>query len=238
MTAPPERIVLVTGATGSLGRAVVPAFASEDTRLGLVGTDLGRLVDLAASIGLAEDRWVPAVGDLRQPEEARAVAGAVVERFGRIDVLLHLVGGWAGGTAIVDLDPVQVRELLDQHLWTTHNVVQAVTPGMVERGWGRVVAVSSPFAVDPAAKMGAYAVAKAAEEILLRTLAREVAGAGVTANVLAVRSIDARYEREASPTPRNAAWTTPEEIASVMLFLCSDAAAAVNGVRLPLDGRG
>src|SRR5574337_1417168 len=107
MTAPPERIVLVTGATGSLGRAVVSAFAGEDTRLGLVGTDLGRLVDLAASIGLAEDRWVPAVGDLRQPEEARAVTGAVVERFGRIDVLLHLVGGWAGGTAIVDLDPVQ-----------------------------------------------------------------------------------------------------------------------------------
>jgi NAD(P)-dependent dehydrogenase (short-subunit alcohol dehydrogenase family) len=80
-------------------------------------------------------------------------------------------------------------------------------------------------------------VGKAAEEALLRTLARELAGTGVTANVVLVRTIDADRERETAPSPKNASWTTPEEIADALAFLASPAAAAVNGVRMPLDGR-
>ena len=74
--------------------------------------------------------------------------------------------------------------MLDQHLWTTFHLVQAVVPGMVERGFGRLLTVSSPFAANPGPKGAGYAIAKAAEELLLRSLAREVAGSGVTANVV------------------------------------------------------
>jgi NAD(P)-dependent dehydrogenase (short-subunit alcohol dehydrogenase family) len=109
---------------------------------------------------------------------------------------------------------------------------------MVERGRGRFVAISSTVALDGTSGMGAYAVAKAAEEALLRTLAREVSGSGVTANVLVVRKIDTEHERDSAPAPRNASWTTPEELVAAMVYLCSDEASAVNGARIALTGRG
>ena len=104
---------------------------------------------------MGSDRWLAVPGDLTEANVGGVVAEAVTSHWGRIDVLLHLVGGWAGGTAVVDLDPDEVRRMVDQHLWTTFHVLQSVVPGMVERGFGRVIAVSSPLAVDPGAKGGA-----------------------------------------------------------------------------------
>src|SRR5450755_3102144 len=177
---PADQVVLVTGATGVLGRVVVAQFAAVGARLGLVGTDLERLTAVARDLGLADDRWAAGVGDLRVPAEARAAVKAVVDRFGRVDVVLHLVGGWTGGTSVVDLDPEELKEMLDQHLWTTLNIVQAALPGMIANGWGRVAAVGSRSALEAAPKGASYAVAKAAEDTLLWTVAREVAGTGVT----------------------------------------------------------
>jgi NAD(P)-dependent dehydrogenase (short-subunit alcohol dehydrogenase family) len=230
-------VVLITGATGPVGRAAAARFAADGARLALVGRDPGRLDVVVRELGLPEDRVLPVAGDLRDGEAARAVVATVEARFGRIDVLLHLVGGWTGGTAVADLDPDEVRQMLDQHLWTTLHVVQTVAPGMVARGFGRVLAVSSPLASSPGPRGAGYAMAKAAEEVLLRSLARETAGTGVTANLLVVRAIDAKHERETAPSARNAGWTTPEEAAEALAFLASPAAAAITGVRLPLDGR-
>jgi NAD(P)-dependent dehydrogenase (short-subunit alcohol dehydrogenase family) len=237
MGAEPQ-VVLVTGATGSLGRVVVRRFAADGARLALVGRDRAKLDALAADAGLADDAWLPVVGELTDAAAAAGVVAATEARFGRIDVLLHLVGGWVGGTAVADLDPDEVRSMLDQHVWTTLHVAQAVVPGMVTRGFGRVLAVSSPFASNPAGKGASYALAKAGQEALVRSLARETSGSGVTANLVIVRTIDATHERETAPTPKNAGHTTPEEIAEVFAFLASPAAAAITGARIPLDGRG
>ena len=201
---PDAPVVLITGATGPLGRAVAPRFARDGARLALVGRDHGRLAELGEGLGVASDLWMPVPGDLTVAGSAGAVADAVTAQWGRIDILLHLVGGWAGGTAVVDLDHDEVRRMLDQHLWTTLHVAQAVVPGMVERGFGRVIAVSSPLAAEPGPKGASYAIAKAAEEALVRSLAREVSGSGVTANLVLVRTLDAMHERETAPTPKNA----------------------------------
>lgn len=237
MTAIADRVVLITGATGGLGRVAAATFAADGARLGLVGTDHDRLTALASELGLAADRRVLAVADLADPEAARAAIGTVTERFGPVEVVLHLVGGWVGGTPVVDLELDEVRGMLDNHLWTTLHVVQAVVPGMVQRGWGRIIAVTSSFTANPVPNGASYAIAKAAEETLVRSLAREVGTSGVTANLVAVKKIDTEHERESAPSPKNAGWTTPEEMAAVLRFLCSDEAAAVNGVRIPLDGR-
>jgi NAD(P)-dependent dehydrogenase (short-subunit alcohol dehydrogenase family) len=230
-------VVLITGATGPLGRAAADRFAGDGARVAVMGRDQGKLDELRASVDVDDDHWLAVTGELDDRDAARAVATSVTQRWQRIDVLLHLVGGWAGGTPVVELDPAELRTLLDQHLWTTLHVTQAVVPGMIERGFGRVLAVSSPFATDVRTGGASYAIAKAAEEVLLRTLAREAAGTGVTANLVLVRTIDTRHERETEPSPRNASWTTPEEIAATLAFLASPAAAAINGVRIPLDGR-
>ena len=232
------RVALVTGATGTLGRVAAAALAADGLRLGLAGTDRGRLEALAHDLSLADEDWVPAIGDLSSADAARDVVATVEARFGRIDVALHLVGGWAGGATLVDLEPATLATMIDQHLWSTFHVVRAVVPGMTSRGWGRIVAVTSAFTTAPAAKSVAYVAAKSAQETLLRVLAREVAGDGITVNTIAVRKIDADHERETAPSSKNAGWATPEEIVSAMRFLCSDAAVAVNGQRIALDGRG
>jgi NAD(P)-dependent dehydrogenase (short-subunit alcohol dehydrogenase family) len=154
-----------------------------------------------------------------------------------VDVLLHLVGGWTGGTPTVDVSVDDFDSMLGQHLYSTLNMIQATVPGMLDRGWGRVIAISTPLASEPGPRGGGYIAAKAAQEALMRTLARDMAGTGVTANLIIVKKIDAKHERETAPTPKNASWTTPEEIAEVMLLLASDEAATINGSRIQLYGR-
>lgn len=230
------RVAIVTGAAGPAGRAVTATLAAEGARLALLGRRREPLEALVADLGIPTDRWLAEAADLRDPAAAVRAVDAIRERFGRIDVLVHLVGGWTGGSSVLETPLDAFASMLDQHLWTTLHVARAVVPSMVAGGWGRIVAVSSPVATTPPPGSGAYAVGKAAEETLLGTLAREVAGTGVAVAILQVRTIDAARERVSAPSPRNASWTTPEEIAAAVRYLCSDEAAAVNGARIPLFG--
>ena len=231
------RVVFIAGATGGLGRAAAAAFAADGDRVILCGRDADRLAAVASGLRLPADRWAPAVADLADADQAADAARRATESFGRIDILLHLVGGFASGVPIVELDRAATQSMLDQHVWTTLNLVRAIVPGMVERGWGRVVAAATTAAVTAPARSGPYAAAKAAQEVLLRSLAKEVSGAGVTVNVIAMRAIDEGHERETAPSAKNVAWTTPEEAVTAIRFLCSDAAGAITGARIPLDGR-
>ena len=233
-----DRVAIVTGAAGGLGRVVTRELAADGLRLGLVGMRLSRLEGLADELGLAPDSWFAQSADLRDPMAASAAVEAVIDRFGRADILVHLVGGWSGAAPVAELPAEQLAGMLDQHLWTTFNVAKALVPHLTARGWGRIVAISSPVAAAPPARAAAYAVGKGAQEILLTTLAREVAGTGVTVNVLLVRTIDVGHERDRERTPRNAAWTTPEEIVGAIRYLCSDEGGTLNGTRIPLFGSG
>jgi NAD(P)-dependent dehydrogenase (short-subunit alcohol dehydrogenase family) len=233
-----DRIAIVTGATGGLGRVVTRDLAAAGARLGLLGTRLDRLEALAAELGLTSDRWLGRAADLTDPEAAAAAVDDVARHFGRADILVHVVGGWSGGTTVGETPLETYRSMLDQHFWTTLHVTRALVPHLAAGGWGRIVAVSSPVASDPPGKMSAYAAGKAAQEALLRTLAREVAGTGTTVNLLLVRTIDADHARDAEPTAKNASWTTPEEISAAVRYLLSGEAGVVNGARIPLFGGG
>ncbi len=230
------RVAIVTGAAGPTGRAVTAMLASEGASLALLGRQRAPLASLAGELEIPADRWLAEAADLRDPAAAGRAVDAVRERFGRVDVLVHLVGGWTGGSSVLETPLDAFASMLDQHLWTTLHVARAVIPSMVAGGWGRIMAVSSPVATAPAPRSGAYAVGKAAEETLLQTLAREVAGSGVAVAILQVRTIDAARERVSAPSPKNASWTTPEEIAAAVRYLCSDEAAVLNGACIPLFG--
>jgi NAD(P)-dependent dehydrogenase (short-subunit alcohol dehydrogenase family) len=232
-----ERVVAIVGATGAAGWAAAAAFAAAGAKLGLIGTDAGRLSALASELGLANGRWQAGVADVCTPDGARSAIGSVTQALGPIDVLLYLVGGWNGGSPTTEVDPSDFDSMLHQHLYGTLHSVQAVVPGMIERGWGRVMVISTPLATEPGPRGGGYIAAKAAQEALIRTLARDLAGSGVTANVILVRTIDAKHDRESEPSTKNASWTTPEEIAETMVMLASDAARTINGARIPLYGR-
>lgn len=231
-----DRVAIVTGATGSLGRILTRDLAASGARVALLGTRLDRLEALATELSLAPDRWHGEAVDLKDPDATAAAVEAVVARFGRVDILVHVVGGWSGGTSVVETPLDAFGSMLDQHLWTTLHVTRALVPHLAAGGWGRIVAISSPVASNPPAKMGAYAVGKAAQEALLSTLSRELSGTGTTVNMLLVRTIDAAHVRDSDPTPKNASWTTPEEISTALGYLLSDEGGVVNGARIPLFG--
>ena len=218
-------VVVISGATGAAAGSAARAFAGQAARLALLSTNQARLDALALELNLPEERLVTFAADLGNPDQVKAAAARVYSRFGRADILLHLVGGWTGGKSLAETSARELETMLSQHLWTTFHLVQAFTPGMLQNGWGRMIVVSSPLATQPAARMGAYAIGKASEETLLLTLAQEVKDSGVTANLIQVKSIDAAGTGKG---------TAPDEITAAMLYLCSDAAARINGARIPL----
>ncbi|MBN1579761.1 MAG: SDR family oxidoreductase [Anaerolineae bacterium] len=231
-----NRVAIITGATGGLGRVVAHQFAEQGARLALIGRSAERLEKVAEESHLADGRWMIHTGDLAKPGAAQAAVEAVIGTWERAEILLHLVGGWTGGKQVTEVAEEEISGMLQQHLWTTFSMAQALVPHLVENQWGRLIVISSPYAAAPRAKGAPYAIAKAAQETLFLTLAQELKGSGVTANVLLVNTIDVDHERDREPKSRNASWSTPEEIASAMLYLCSDEARMVNGARIPLYG--
>ena len=231
-----DRVAIITGASGGLGKVVARQFAEGGSRLALLGRDPERLEQLVSDLDLTEDRYLLSASNFIEPEAARATAANVIAKFGRADILLNLVGGFVGGKQVVDTSGDDLSEMLQQHVWTTFNLAQAFVPHLVANRWGRFVVVSSPRALNPRGNNAAYAIGKAGQEVLMLSLAQELKDTGVTANVILVRSIDVEHRREQEPTSENASWTTPEEIAAAIMYLCSEEAGMVNGARIPLYG--
>jgi NAD(P)-dependent dehydrogenase (short-subunit alcohol dehydrogenase family) len=221
------KTVLITGATGGLGRKTAQAFAAHGHSLVLLDHGQEKLDALTRDLDLPAERLLASVVDLRDAEAVRATAEAAAAKFGSIHALIHLVGGWVGGKNLVDGDAKDLDFMLGQHVWTTFYLFQAFTPQLVENGWGRVMIVSASTVPNPPGKTGIYTAAKAAQENLVLTLAAELKENGVTANIIQVRAIDVDASRKGKGT-------TPEEIVAAMLYLFSEEAAKVNGVRLPL----
>jgi len=207
-------------------------------RLALVGSRLRPLKALGAELRLAEDRWTALAADLRKAALAEKAVASVADRFGKVDILVHLVGGYHGREPVVSTRDAEVAAMLSQHVWTTLNMARAVIPRMAAGGWGRIVAVSSPLASAPTKNVAPYAIGKAGQEALLGTLAREVAGTGTTVNLVLVRTIDVDHQRDTEPSPKTASWTTPEEISATIRHLVSDDASVINGAKIPLYGNG
>lgn len=231
-----NRVAVITGATGGLGSVLTRDLADRGVNLALLDRDAKRLTDLTSGLSLPESRFLAQTVDLLNPAETRTAAEAVIARFGHVDILLHLVGGWTGGKTLLEVPSDDLAFMLNQHVWTSFNVVQAFVPHLITNGWGRVVMVTSPYAARPSAKGGPYAVGKAGQEALMLTLAQELKGTGVTANLLQAKTIDIKREKVNAPTPQNAGWTTPEELSAAIQYLLSEEAGTVSGAKIPLFG--
>lgn len=231
-----DKVAVITGATGGLGSVVTRQLAKLGANVVLVGTTPEKLDLLGNALELPGEKWLSIAADLTTKEGAQEILNAVMNKFGRVDILIHLIGGWIGGKPLSQVQAEDVEDMLKQHVWSTFYVAQAIVPKLIENNWGRIIVVSSPHAVRPPAKGLPYSVAKSGQEALILTLAEELRDTGVTANILHVRTIDVKHAKESNPSSANASWTTPEEIVAAILYLCSDEARTVNGARLPLYG--
>ncbi len=220
------RAVLITGASGGLGAAVTQAFLEA----GAVVAAVSR----SASAGAAGPFEVAA--DLTRPDEAARAVQAVRARFGRLDVLLHLAGGFEGGAPVAQTADSVWNRMFNLNLNAAFYCARAVLPAMIEAGYGRIVAIGSKTALEPAATLAAYGASKAALVALVRTIALEVKRSGVTANVVLPSVIDTPANRAADPAADFSRWVKPESIARLLLWLASEEAADVNGAVIPIYG--
>ncbi|HET6599866.1 MAG TPA: SDR family NAD(P)-dependent oxidoreductase [Burkholderiaceae bacterium] len=228
-----SKTVLITGAAGNLGRAVARAFADQGARLALVDRDTDNLRGVFGD-ETAQQLFVAA--DLLQPEQASAAVSAAIERFGRIDVLCNLAGGFRMGDAVHDTPAATWDFLFDLNARTVLHMAQAVVPHMIERGGGKVVNVGAFAAQKGAARMGAYIASKSAVIRLTETMAAELRELNINVNCVLPTVIDTPENRAAMPDADPTHWVAPRDLASVIAFLASDAARAVHGAALPVTG--
>jgi NAD(P)-dependent dehydrogenase (short-subunit alcohol dehydrogenase family) len=224
-----DRVILITGASGGLGSAVTKAFL--DAGATVAG------VFLSGAPPVSHERFLPIRANLSVPEEAASAVENARRRAGRIDALIHLVGGFAGGQPVAATDDATWKRMLDMNLNAAFYTMRAALPALLAAGRGRIVAVGSKTAVEPVAMLSAYGVSKAGLVALVRTVALEVRGTGVTANAVLPSVIDTPANRAAEPGADFSKWVAPQSIAGLILWLASDAAADVNGAIIPIYGR-
>ena len=223
------KVVLVTGANGGLGVYVTRAFL--DAGATVVGSSRNiRQTDFEHPSFTAQ------AAELATGKGARDLVDQVVGRLGRLDVLVHTVGGFAGGQSIVDTDDATYQRMLDLNLNSVFHILRAAVNPLRQSGDGRLVAIGSRAAVEPGARVGAYSASKAAMVSLIRTVALENKDAGLKANVVLPGTMDTPANRKAMPNADFSKWVQPASVASLISWLASDAGKDMNGAIIPVYG--
>ena len=229
-------IVVITGAFGTLGRAVADAFAARGAQLALLDVAPQPPTVVRELLGRAPLLFGGV--DLTDLEATRRVMAATAMRFGGIDVLVNIAGGFQW-ERLEDGDPETWDQLYAMNLRTAIVCCKTALPAMLERGRGRIINIGAGAAAGRAAAgMGAYTASKAGVQRLTESLSEEVKDRGVTVNAILPGTIDTPRNRTDMPDADFTRWVAPEEIAEVILFLASDAARAVTGAAIPVLGRG
>lgn len=230
------RVIAIAGAGGGLGPLVAEALAAEGASLALTDVKQESLDAVTGPLGLPEDRVDARVVDLLDEQAARQWADDLEQRFGRVDGLLHLVGGWRGGEPIESASLDDYEFLHDLLVRTVQRTSRAFHGPLTRSGRGRFVLVSSAQAQAPQQGNASYAATKAAAESWTLALADSFAegGSGATANIVVVNAIVTPKMREENPDKAYRTLTPAEDIAEACVFVCSDAGSRMNGKRLPL----
>jgi NAD(P)-dependent dehydrogenase (short-subunit alcohol dehydrogenase family) len=228
------RVIAIAGAGGGLGPVVAKRLADAGATLGLADRTQEHADSGKEQLGLPEERVDARAVDLLDESAANGWAAALSERFGRVDGLLHLVGGYRGGEEIESFDLGDYELLHNLLVRTVQLASRAFHSALTSSGHGRFVLVSAAAAQNPESTNAAYASAKAAAEAWTLALADSFAGTGATANIIVVNAIETPQMREEDPGKERPSFTPAEDLADAIAFLCSDAAKRMNGKRLEL----
>jgi len=223
------KIVLVTGANGGLGTHVTQAMLDAGATVAGVSRKIQQS-DFKSSAFTA----FPA--EISTAAGAKNAVDVVLARFGRLDVVAHTVGGFAGGKPIAETDDTTFQSMLDLNLYSAFYLLRAVIPHLRKSGRGRIIAIGSRAAVDPGPGVGAYSASKAALVSLIRTVAAENKDAGITANVILPGTMDTPVNRKSDPNADFSKWVQPANVASLILWLAGDAGKEINGAVIPIYG--
>jgi len=233
-----DKVVLVAGGTGGLGRAVSLAFLAEGAKTIVTyraEPEFAALREAAADgATLLEGRRA----DVTDEAAVHGLVDAIAARFGRLDVLVNAVGGYAGGIKLWELEKKTFDQMIALNLCSGFALVRAAVVPMLKRRSGAIVNVAAKAAFDHGAGASAYAASKAAAVAMMDSLAEDLKGTGVRVNSILPSIIDTEANRKAMPDANVATWPKPEDIARVVLFLASDEAKVVHGAAVPVYGAG
>jgi NAD(P)-dependent dehydrogenase (short-subunit alcohol dehydrogenase family) len=230
------KVVLVAGGTGGLGNAVSRAFLEEGAKVVVTYRREEEFAALKRAAGAKASEIEGGVVDITDERAAEEFVGGVLSRHGKVDALVNTVGGYVGGVKLWELETKVFDAMLSLNLRSGYALARAVVPAMLKQKNGAIVNVAAKAAFDHGAGASAYAASKAAAVAMMDSLAAEVKGTGVRVNSILPSIIDTAVNRQAMPNADFTAWPKPEEIARVILFLCSDHAAVVHGAAVPVYG--
>ncbi|HET9993848.1 MAG TPA: SDR family NAD(P)-dependent oxidoreductase [Candidatus Acidoferrum sp.] len=223
-----DKIVLITGAKGGLGTFVTRRFLAAGAKV--VGTSRSITKE-----DFPHDNFTPLSVDFTQSAAARDAVESVVSRFGRLDVLAHVMGGFAGGQSVAETDDATWTQMRDLNLTSAFYLLRAAIPHLRKSGSGRIVAIGSLTAVEPQTGLGAYVTFKTALTTLVRTVALENQDAGLTANVILPGTMDTPANRKSMPKADFSKWVQPADVADLVLWIADERAGHITGAAIPID---
>jgi NAD(P)-dependent dehydrogenase (short-subunit alcohol dehydrogenase family) len=228
-----DKVVLVTGAGGSLGRAVAEVFAA--TGASLVLLDVNDKA-LASAHGAGSDKKLLIAADLKSDASVGAAIDQTVQRFGRVDALCNIAGGFDMGPAVHETSDALWNSMMEINVRTLLGIVRRVVPVMLKAGKGQIVNVGAGSALSGKPNMGAYCASKSAVIRLTESMSAELREKGIRVNCVLPSIIDTAPNRAAMPDADPKKWVAPRDLAQVIAFLCSDGASAIHGAAIPVNG--
>ena len=228
------KVVLVAGGTGGLGRAVTLAFLEEGAKVVATYRKQEELDALKITAGVNTAQLDGFAVDVTDEAAVRQLIEKIVGKYRRLDAMVNAVGGYAGGMKLWELETKVFEQMLALNLRSGYALSRAAVRAMLKEGHGAIVNVASKAAVDHAGGAAAYAASKSAAVALLDSLAEDLKGSGVRVNTILPSIIDTEANRKAMPKADFAKWPKPEDIARVILFLCSDEAKVIHGAAIPV----
>ncbi|MES0340060.1 MAG: SDR family oxidoreductase [Anaerolineales bacterium] len=233
-----DKVVVITGAAGNLGSAVVRAFEAQGASLVLLDRNAGRLQEIFPVISRLKKHLLVDEVDMASKESVDDAISKVIAHYSHIDVLVNTVGGYRAGTPVHET-PIETMEfLMDLNARTTFLSCQAAVPHMLKAGSGKIINIGARQGTKGLAKSGVYAMSKSAVLRLTESLSAELKRKGINVNAVLPGTIDTPANRKAIPDADLSRWVTPQAISEVILFLASDSASAVHGALIPVFGTG
>jgi len=230
------RVVLVAGGTGGLGRAVTLAFLEEGAKVVVTYRAQQEFDALKSAAGTNGSKLEGHTVDVTDESAVCQLIEKIVGKYRRLDAMINTVGGYAGGTKLWELETKVFEQILALNLRSGYALSRAAVRAMLTEGHGAIVNVASKAAIDHAGGAAAYAASKSAAVALLDSLAADLKGSGVRVNTILPSIIDTEANRKAMPKADFRKWPKPEDIARVILFLCSDDARVIHGAAIPVYG--
>lgn len=230
------KVVFITGATGNLGSAAARGFSKSGAALVLHGRDMAKLNDLLKTLDHLT-RHVLVTANLLNENEVKSAVEDVVNRLGKIDILVNTLGGYRAGTPVHDTSLMDWDAMMDLNVRSAFVASKTVAPFMIQRKFGKMIFVASRSGFLSRGKDAAYSASKSAVLRLTESMSSELKNLGINVNCVVPGVIDTHQNREDMPGADFKKWVKPESITEVIQFLASDAASDIHGAAIPVYGR-